>query len=190
VRLSYLFGADDYALVKPKDCEPIPELQFVTGLARALLDHPAALAYFNPNGEVLRNRELMDRTLEACARLQVPATNLWCNVRLFNLPDGWLLMDSVGMQQVDRRDSEACFRRDAYEPDEVDRFIRNVGLYLIDSGDVIADGDTIDGPGDVRWRAARVENEAVAPPRPVLRWFPLDGSRPPPELVTYAVSQP
>jgi hypothetical protein len=42
-------------------------------VARALLDDPTALAYFNPSGEVLCSRELMDETLKGCDRLEVPA---------------------------------------------------------------------------------------------------------------------
>ena len=183
IRLSYLFGADDDALVMPNDCDPLAELEFVTRVARALLDHSAALAYFNPNGEVLCNREMMDETLDGCARLEVPAINVWINVRLFNASDRWLLMDTVGMQQLDRPDCEACFLGDKYDPGEIDSFLRNATLYLFEHGEVIEDGDTMDGPGDVRWRAVHVEKELVSPPRPLLRWFPLDRSRAPAELV-------
>jgi len=183
VRLTYLFGARDDARVIPEDCDPAHELRFVTGVARTLLDHEAALAYFNPNGEVLADRAHLDAVLEGSAALQTLPINVWCNVRFFNAADGWFMMDTVGMAQLDQRDSEACFPGGRYEPGEVSHFLLNVGLYLAEHGDVIADGDTMDGPGGVPWRATRVDECRAEPPRAVLRWLPLDGTRPPRALV-------
>jgi hypothetical protein len=182
VRSSYVFGGDGDAPVLPEDYQPRAELEFVTRLARALLNHPAALAYFNPNGEVLLDAGRLDRSVDYHTRHGLPPLNAWTNVRLFNASDGWILMDTVGMAQLDCRDSEACFPRDAYEPQDVDEFLRNCSLYLLDRGDVIKHGDTMNGPGGINWRASHVEDGVCAPPRRLLRWFPVDGSRPPSEL--------
>lgn len=179
VRLSYLFGARRDARVVPEDCDPAHELRFVTDVARTLLEHEAAIAYFNPNGEVLADRPHLDAVLAGSAALQALPINVWCNVRFFNVGDGWFMMDTVGMAQLDRQDSEARFLGDRYQPDDVSHFLLNVGLYLAENGDVIADGDTMDGPGGVRWRATRVDESSVGPPRSVLRWSPHDGSHPP-----------
>jgi hypothetical protein len=183
IRLSYLFGADDNARVMPEDCDAAAELQFVTSIGRALLDHPAALAHFNPSGELLCNRTMMDQRLKSSRTSELPALDLWSNIRLFNAGDGWMSMDSVGMLQLDLPDNEACFLRDDYEPSDIANFLRNVSMYLLNEGDVIKHGDTSFGPGDVNWRAMRVEDGLVEPPRPVLRWFPNDGSTPPDALV-------
>jgi hypothetical protein len=183
VRSSYVFGGGDDTPVLPKDYRPQAELEFVTRLARALLRHPAALAYFNPNGEVLLDAGRLDESVAYHAQHRLPPLNVWSNIRLFNASGGWLLMDTVGMGQLDCRDSEACFPRDAYEPQEVDEFLRNCSLYLLERGDVVQDGDTMNGPGGINWRARHVEKGVCPPPhRDLLRWFPVDGSRPPAEL--------
>jgi len=183
VRSSYIFGAAGEAPVLPGDYRPLEELHFVTRVARALLDHPAELLYFNANGEKLLDAAHLDEALAYHARHDLPPLEVWSNVRLFNASDGWLLMDSVGMAQLDCRDGEACFPRDAYQPQAVDAFLRNASVYLLERGDVIKDGDTMPGPGEINWRARHVEEGVCPPPhRPLLRWFPLDGSRPPPDL--------
>lgn len=53
VRSSYIFGAGPQAKCLPADYAPLPELQFLTAIIKALLENPNALAYFNPGGEVL-----------------------------------------------------------------------------------------------------------------------------------------
>jgi Domain of unknown function (DUF4261) len=51
----------------------------------------------------------------------------------------------------------------------VDNFLRNVALYVLNNGEVINDGDTMEGPGGIRWQADRFENGPRDPPRRVLR---------------------
>jgi hypothetical protein len=184
IRSSYVFGAGDDAklVLVPPDYDPLAELLFVTRVARALLRHPAALAYFNPNGETLRTAEILDESLAFHAERQLPPLDVWSNIRLFNPGNGWLLMDTVGMGQLDRPDCEACFPEQGYQPGAVDHFFRNCSLYLLEKGEVVKHGDTMDGPGGIAWRAHHVEEALAEPPRPVLRWFPVDGSEPPPEM--------
>jgi hypothetical protein len=177
IRSTYVFGAQDETRLMPDDYDPLGELVFVTRVARRLLDHPAALAYFNPNGETLRERA----ALEDRDAASPPPLDVWTNVRLFNPGNGWLLMDTVGMSQLDRQDCEACFPEESNDPGEIDAFLRNVCLYLMEAGDVIKDGHTVDGPRGARWRARHIEEPLVSPPRPTLRLFPAD-AQPPPEL--------
>jgi hypothetical protein len=172
VKLSYVFGGDGQAPVFPPNYAPRAELEFLNSVTLALLDHPAALALFNPNGEVLADKSRLSESIEYHRGLNLPPLNMWSNVRDFSLPNGWSLMDSVGMNQLEARDSELCFPKGAYDKSTCDAFIRNVGLYLLENGDVIADGNTMDGPGDIRWHAYRLEEPFVGPPRRVLRWFP------------------
>jgi hypothetical protein len=181
VRSSYIFGARDEDPVLPQGYDPLGELVFVTRVSRALLRHAAALAYFNPNGETLRNEAGVAEALDDERADAPPPLEIWTNVRLFNPGNGWLLMDTVGNAQLDRPDCEACFPREDYEPGEVDNFLRNVSLYLIQQGEVIDDGDTVDGPRAERWRARRLEKSLWTPPRPTLRFFP-DGAQLPVEM--------
>jgi hypothetical protein len=179
VRSTYVLGARDEDQVMPDDYEPLAELMFVTRVSRALLKHPAALAYFNPNGETLRDEAGLAEALDDPRPGVPPPLDIWSNIRLLNPGNGWMVMDTVGNGQLDRPDCEACFPKESVDPGQVDNFLRNVSLYLIRKGEVINDGDTIDGPGGVPWRARHVKEALTEPPRPTLRFFPADAQLPP-----------
>jgi hypothetical protein len=175
VRSSYAFGAADDAPIMPSEYAALPELEFLTRIADSLLELPEALCYFNPNGEVLRDRDGLRGILEFDRKNGIPAIDSWTNVRMFRLQADWLMMDIVGCRQLDFSDAEAVFRGDAYPCAEVASFLQNVALYLLQQGEIIRDGDTMDGPGGIRWQCRHRENSACDPPRDVLRWYPLDG---------------
>jgi hypothetical protein len=80
-------------------------------------------------------------------------------------------MDTVGMEQFDAPDHEACFSA-RFEPSEIAQFLRNISHYRWQNGDILRDGNTTDGPGGVRWRVQWFAESLTAPPRPVLRWVP------------------
>ncbi len=172
LKMSYVFGAADDAPVMPEHCDPLKELDFLTAMAARLLAHPAAICYFNPNGEVILTGQLLDESARHHKSHDLPALDLWTNVRLFDLDSQWHLMDSVGAWQLDVADQEAAFPRDRFEPREVDEFIRNATLYILKNGPVIEDGDTMDGPGGIRWQARTFRNGLNDPPRQTLRWLP------------------
>lgn len=183
LRSSYIFGSGEDAKCLPQDYAPFPELQFLTRIVDALMRHPHALAYFNPGGEVLMARKGLDDALQFAKTHSLPPLDIWSNVRLFNFADGWLLMDSVGMGQLDLPDQEACFRKETFLPNQVANFLRNAALYLLNHGEVIKDGNTMDGPGNCRWQAKSFADGLSSPPRRVLRWLPCDGSKPPKQAV-------
>ncbi len=166
----------------PADYDALPEIRFVTRIALALLKHPDALAYFNPNGEILADEKLMRKSLEYHEQHQLPPFDIWINVRVLNPNNGWIIMDTVGMGQLDRPDLEACFPSKAYDLGEVSYFLRNCSLYLLNKGEVVKHKDTMNGPGDINWQAHHVDKELSAPPRRLIRWFPIDGSKAPPEM--------
>jgi len=183
IRSSYGFGAADDAPVMPGDYDPVKELEFVTRVAGALVGLPDVLCFFNPNGECVKSASQFLEALNRSAE-QLPL-DLWSNVRLFRFTDTepeWVLMDTVGMSQLDVSDHEACFPPDAYDPNEVAGFLRDVSLYVVEQRPVIRDGDTVDGPGDTKWQGFNLDEGRVAPPREVIRWLPLDGREAPPEL--------
>jgi hypothetical protein len=169
--------------VLPQDYNAEQELQFLTRVAGAMLECPGALCYFNPNGEVLLPKAVFHESLDYHTRQKLPPFDLWCNVRLFQLGGDWLLMDSTGNWQLDMVDVEVGFPKSLCTPQEVDRFIRNTSLYLLRHGDVIKDGDTIDGPGNVRWQGKRFENGVSDPPRTTLRFLPCNQTGVPEMLV-------
>ena len=80
----------------------------------------------------------------------VPPLELWANVRLFTLIEGWLMMDTVGHPQLNAPgkppfpDIEAVFPKGKCDPQDVDAFLRNLALYLLANGaETIKDGDTM-----------------------------------------------
>lgn len=183
VRASYVLGAPDDAPALPSDYDPLEELRFVTDLARSLLDVPGALAYFDPNGEVLLDAASLARSLEHHRESELPPFDVWSTIRFFPLEEGpepkWVAMDTIGMEQLDILDQEACFRPDDVDPDDVAELLRNISLYLLERGNVIRDGDTLEGPGGV-WRASEAEESLAPAPRPTLRWAREGAGVPPP----------
>lgn len=175
VRTSYVFGAEKDAKVLPSDYVALPELAFVASLAEALLDHPDALCYFNPNGEVVLSQEGLRESRAFGAQHALPPLDSYANVRLFNIDPTWLLMDTVGNWQLDMPDHEIAFSHDLCQPQEVARWLRNVSLYVFNAGEQpIKNGDTMDGPGDRRWQASISPSGLCSPPRETLRWLPCD----------------
>ena len=61
--------------------------------------------------------------------------------------------------------------------------MRDVGIYLLQNGDVIKDGETSEGPGDILWVARVRESALNGPRRRVLRWFADDGEAIPKSLL-------
>lgn len=182
VKSSYVFGTGLDARVLPPDYDPATELGFLTDVARALMTLPEALAFFNPNGELLLSAKSLEETLVHDSANRLTPLDVWTNVRMMNPGNGWVLMDTVGMSQLDLPDLEACFPLSLVEAGAVAAFLRDVSLYIFRKGQVIAEGDTVNGPGG-RWRARHAKNGLAAPPRPTLRWFPEAASAPPPALL-------
>jgi hypothetical protein len=185
IRSSYVFGGDNDAPVMPNDYNALQELEFVTRIAAALVRLPEVLCFFNPNGECVRSASQFLEALNRHTSAEQMPLDVWSNVRFFRFEDTkpeWALMDTVGMSQLDAPDHEACFPLDAYNPSEVDNFLRNVSVYVVEHGPVIRDGDTVDGPADAKWQGSNFEEGRIAPLRKVIRWFPLDGREVPAEL--------
>lgn len=180
-RMSYVFGGDKNAPVLPKDYAPLKELEFLSALTSPVLAHTNALCYFNPNGEVLLNQQMFDESRTYHRQHDLPPLDVWSNIRMFNLSENWVFMDSVGCWQLDVPDQEVAFPK-GVAPQEIDSFIRNVTLYIIKNGMVIKSGDTMTGPGG-NWRATVLEKGLGPPPRRVIRWLQISAQNLPPELL-------
>ncbi|MDX2005682.1 MAG: DUF4261 domain-containing protein, partial [Meiothermus sp.] len=184
LRSSYVFGVREDAPLLPKSYDPQAELWFLSDLALRLAEHPAALAYFNPAGEVLMRRKALRETLDAYRGERLPAFAAWANVRLLNSderPD-WLMMDTVGNWQLDIPDHELLFRRGEFDPSDLETFLRGVSLYVLEKGTIIKNGDTIQGPGGLMLEARRLETATFDPPRSVFRWSVQGASGVPDDL--------
>ncbi len=172
-RMSYVFGAGLSALMMPAGCDAVAELVFLNRLIDAACLVPNVLCYFNPNGEVLRDARQFGATLRGCEEQGRLPLLLWTNVRMYDLNESLLFMDTVGNEQFDRPDVEAVFSKTSYEPDDVAHYLRNVTHYLLDSKREIKSGESIDGPGEsgLSWTIESSEKPVVAPPRNVLRLY-------------------
>ncbi len=185
VRLSYTMFTrpyDQQAKCFPENRNSLQELEFITALASRLLQHPAALCYFNPGGEVVMPKAMLDEYAAFSREHQRPPVDVWSNIRLFGLNPEWLLMDTVGNWQLDRPDHEAAFPKDRFSPYAINPWLRDLSLYLLNPAKPVQDGDSIDGPGGVRWQVLQSENSMSSPPRQVWRWLPYGVDGIPPQL--------
>lgn len=185
--ISYVLGSDedddDDLPLMPDDYDCIAELQTLTRAATALLESPAALCYFNPGGEILRDATLLRQGLNHAWSHELPPLDMWTNVRIFTEDEGWLVMDTVGNGQFDLPDMEAVCRTDTYKPGDIENFLRHATLYLLAGDEDVCSGDTADGPGDISWSAMECGTSLSDPPRPTIRWFPKDDSTAPAHLL-------
>jgi hypothetical protein len=174
VQMSYCFGAKDDFPIMPNDYDPLAELSFLSRMALAILQIPSVICYFNPSGEVLRDRGGFDELWSKCKKLEKLPLPLWMNIRSFKLNEKLGFMDTVGNGQLDLSDIEAIFPMADYEAGEIDYYLRNVTHYLLDLKREIHTDESIDGPGetDLTWTTEAVDKGAIEPLRRVLRLYP------------------
>ncbi|MGL6094821.1 MAG: hypothetical protein ACRC7O_03325 [Fimbriiglobus sp.] len=60
-----------------------------------------ALCYFNPGGEAVRPAAFVTDALRFADAEGVPPLDVWANIRMFKLDDGWTLMDTIGHTQFE-----------------------------------------------------------------------------------------
>jgi hypothetical protein len=174
IRTSYAFGAKSDAPILPKDYDPLAEMNFIMRMVVAIFNTRSVICYFNPNGEVLRDRTSFRALWGECNKQNKLPLPLWMNIRFFRLGENLLLMDTVGNEQLQIKDVEAVFSSGACQPAHVDYYLRNVTEYLRDFKGELRTGDSIDGPveSDLSWRMEVLENGLIEPPRRVLRLYP------------------
>ena len=174
IRTSYVPGSKDDAPILPKDYDPLAEMNFITRMVVALFNARGVMCYFNPNGEVLRDRTSFRALWDESSKQNKLPLPLWMNIRFFRLGEKFVLMDTVGNEQLQIKDVEAVFSSDEYHPAHVDYYLRNVTEYLRDFNRELRTGESIDGPGksDLSWSMEVLEKGLVEPPRRVLRLHP------------------
>ncbi len=174
LRTTYL-DDDDGQQTAPEDHDPKGELLFLSEVGRALLGVTGMICWFDPAGEAVRPPHMVEQALDWHLTDDALPLDLWTNVRLGKLDDdgSWLVMDSIGMQQLGLPDIEIAFARDAFTFDQVSEMVRDLVAYLAEEGDVVEDGHTVDGPDDSAWLALRFDGSRALPPRPVVRLVPV-----------------
>jgi hypothetical protein len=88
------------------------------------------------------------------------------NVRMFSVSDEALVLDTLGLYVFGLPDVQCHFRD--REPGEIAGLLFATGVYLLDAGDVIADGNTISGPNGEGRLVCHREPALLAPAREVL----------------------
>ena len=78
-----------------------------------------------------------------------------CNVRLYNLTDiNELLMDTVGLNSIGLPDFQIKFK--GYEANEIAQLLWNYAYYIYEQGDVINNGNTLEGiVSGTKWKCER-----------------------------------
>lgn len=88
--------------------------------------------------------------------------------RFFNIQDSdAMVVDTIGLTALDLPDIQCHFHN--LDPNDVVRFVGNIASYLFQEGDIINDGETIDGfaPPHARW-ICQHEDALIQPRRVVL----------------------
>jgi|SRR5579859_3270568 len=183
LRTTYALGLPSGAPIISSDYDSLHELDFLIGLAQKILRHPAALCYFNPNGEVLASANGLNNSVGYHRKHGLPPLDLFSNVRMFSVTPEWLLMDTVGCKQLDMADQEAAFPKRMFKPKDIAVFLQNTAFYVLRAAREIDDHDTIEGPGNVHWQVIRFAKAVTEPPREALCWVPQD-THPIPEQIT------
>lgn len=182
IRITYSLDAPDDQVNVPKNPMLVEETEMLIAVAEAILEHKSAICYFNPNGEVLAPLAQVAQMCEHFSKNSAPAVTMLSNRRVVKFEGSdWLLMDTVGLGQLDITDLEACFTEE-YDLNEVAMFLVNTALHIAKLGPVIKDGYTMTGPKGMLFEARKFDEPKLVPPRQVLRFRPRDGKVSPPEL--------
>jgi hypothetical protein len=169
LNLSYIFGADEDALVSPEDREVRAELARLSALAAPVLALPGAVAWFAPNGEVLTEPPAArSKLLLQAGGEHVP--ELWVCTRAYSAGKHWLV-ETVGVGTLGAKstplDHQVLLPDLGLDGDVIIRFVQELSGAARFGSDQVPTEPVL-GPGG-RWtpRLATSENP---PPREVVRW--------------------
>lgn len=130
-------------------------LEYEVAMAVAKTTRPE-VAYWQPAGQMVAPETLTDDPLDAAL-----------NVRLFKVEShpGDLVMDTLGLAALGVPDVQCHFH--GLEPGRVAGLLRGIATYVFENGDVIADGNTVQGLEITDKWVCRHEM-ALLPPRRVV----------------------
>jgi len=147
----------------------LPQLQrrqIVAGGLLALLDLVDADLVYWPQTEQMLDPDKVRSMLAEPDERANPAYG-FVNVRFFNVEEsGERVMDTLGLGALGLTDLQMHYRD--LEPARVARFLHSLAAYLMENGDIIENGHTVQGlEGDDRWTCLH-QMALVAPERVVL----------------------
>jgi hypothetical protein len=142
----------------------------VNGLLALLETSRVDLVYWLHSEQMLSPEDVQDRYSET--EMSASPVFGFLNVRIFK-GEGETLMDTVGLSAIGLRDLQIHYRD--LDPDQVFGFLRDLGSYVLENGDVIQDGHTVDAPETGRWKwfqssrwTCRWKQSLLPPERPVI----------------------
>lgn len=137
---------------------PQQRVSALTSVVAALVEAASPVAISWPLSQSVTDPE----------QLEVGALGGIVNVRLFSISNdpGVLLMDTLGLYVLGLPDVQCHFRD--RPPAEIAATLFSTAAYLYAEGDVIADGHTISGPGDLDRVSCFKERALLEPSRLVL----------------------
>lgn len=149
------------------------------------LPHQARLDYFQkflcavvkatePTVIYFRNSEKFIKPhefLEACDKEQGDFLHGAMNIRLFNIGDGEVLMDTLGLHAFGIADFECRFSR-KYDLGEIAGVLTNIAYYVFETGDLVRSNTTIQGVGKNPIWKTRYEESKAEPKRLVVNVIP------------------
>lgn len=143
----------------------VEQYQIIADYADLLLDiFPECIGIYWPHSQRLVPREVF--LAQNWGRSALHFLDGGLNVRFFNIENSdEMLFDTLGLTAIGLPDLQ-CHCKDL-EPDDVVNFLRNLAAYLYEKGDIIEDGNTVEGIDHGKWRCQR-EDAIVEPGRLVL----------------------
>lgn len=126
---------------------PIESAIVVSQLALVALDAFDGIGVYWGNGSVCNSREVFESFCDDISEEHLPAP-MWLRIQLVRAANDELGVYTLGMSQFGLMDIEVD--RCAMSPRELVEFVSNLAHYLIQSGPVIADGNTVGGSEEER----------------------------------------
>ena len=186
LRISHFFqtpaGVEESRPTEPENAQPMQELGFLLKAATSLAELPGALAYFNPNSEMILSLDGLSSILSSAQEHHTFPIEAICRLRGCPAEENWSFVDSIGMAQLGMRDHEFAWEDAANTRSEQIHFLINLLHYQADQSVQIENGHTTDGTDGKLWRAEERDDACMLPPRKVLHWT-IDGAPPEPELL-------
>ena len=130
--------------------DPRERLELFTGALRAVLETaPCDVLYFRESDKLVAPEEYL-AAIESGSYLYGAMNIRFYNVEGTGSERAEGLMDSIGLAALGIPDVQCHFYD--LDPGELAANMTNIGYYLFNQGDVIADGETIGFTEDMRWR--------------------------------------
>lgn len=126
-----------------------------------------AVIYFRNSEKFIKPEDF----LEACDKEQGDFLHGAMNIRLFNIGDGEVLMDTLGLHAFGLADFECRFTR-KYDPGEIAGVLTNIAYYVFETGDVVRDNTTIQGIGKNHVWKTKYKESMTEPKRLVVNVIP------------------